>query len=437
MVVLAAGFFLGTPLFSTESSSEWRQQVTELARPLSGPGDLDALVEAAGERRLVLLGEASHGTREFYTWRDQISRRLIEEKDFSFIAVEGDWAMLQALNRYVRGEGQAESEGSAREVLLSFDRWPNWLWANEEILELADWLREFNESRPADKRIGFHGLDLYGPWDSIREVIGFFESIGEDEAREVRELYAPWARYDGDGRAYARAVFALQPTAEEEVAQVVGKLRELRPDDDSPEKAAWFEAKQNAKVVKNAELHFRSMVNQGPENWNARASHMQRTTDRLLTFYGPESRGIVWAHNTHVGDARATSMGTQGRVNIGHLARESLGREAVFIVGFGSYQGTVVAGREWDSPATVMDVPPAPEDSVEGLLHGAVENDFWMLFDDSSREGILTEARGHRAIGVTYHPEMDHQANYVPTILTHRYDAFLYLRKTEALTPLD
>lgn len=413
----------------------WREYVREHSRELVSVDDLATLVEKAADRRLVLLGEASHGTHEFYVWRDAISRRLIEDHRFSFIAVEGDWASIQTLNQYVKGEGKPGR--SARELLHAFDRWPTWMWANEEVVELAEWLRAHNAKLPPGERTGVYGIDLYDAWKSMDQVIDYLEREGEELGKAARRHYREWSRYRGDGHAYGRAVFAFLPTAEEGVQAVLEMLRDLRPAPESPTLDGWFGAIQNAKVVHEAERHFRKMTEGGPASWNVRAVHMHSTVRDLLDHYGPEARGIVWAHNTHVGDARATSMRQWGQVNLGQLAREELGAKKVFSVGFGMARGVVVAAREWGGDREMMTIPAPSEGSWEELFStGSKRGDFWLRFDPVVEAGEWLKPLGHRAIGVLYHPEREREGNYVPTVLAERYDAFLFFQETRGLRPL-
>lgn len=399
----------------------------DMAHTLRDPADLNPLLERIADARLVLLGEASHGTSEFYTWRAEISKRLITEMDFNFIAVEGDWASLYRLNRYVKA--MDDEYASAREVMETFDRWPVWMWANEETRELIEWMRAYNADRPFDKRVGFYGMDVYGEELSMRKVLSRLRALDEDLAGEIAAAYACFEPFGGSMHEYARAVALGAESCEEAVQRAHSTLREAARNLADRELYDFFAIKQNAKVVMNAEQHFRLMARQGPQSWNARVDHFYATVARLIALYGEGSRGVVWAHNTHVGDARATTMGNQGQRNIGQIAREQLGADMV-AVGFGTHRGTVQAGRAWGAPMETMIVPAGRPGSVEDLMQQVGAPSLLFIFDGRAP---WSEVRGHRAIGVVYQPEREQFGNYVPTILPRRYDAFIFIEETTAL----
>jgi erythromycin esterase-like protein len=410
-----------------EASSELIDQIRSESRPLRGSGDLNPLMERIGDARFVLLGEASHGTAEYYTWRAEISRRLIVEKGFQFIAVEGDWPACDRLDQYVKGLG----DGDARETLQAFDRWPSWMWANEELAELADWLKDHNRNR--QEPVGFHGLDVYSLWDSLYAVIGYLRRVDPGAVDAAHRAFQCFEPYGEDAQLYARATRLIPTSCEEEAVALLARLRHTSPAAREGDRWSGFQAEQNALVVKNAEAYYRTMVRGGPESWNVRDRHMQETLQRLAEFYGPASKGIVWEHNTHIGDARFTDMAGDGMVNIGQLAREHWGERDAVLVGFSTHRGSVIAGREWDAPAERMIVPEARDGSWDALLHRAGEANTLLLLDGN---GPLREHRGQRAIGVVYHPEYEHLGNYVPTALAHRYDALLFIDETQALHPM-
>jgi erythromycin esterase len=410
--------------------------LARIARPLESARDLDPLIDAVGDARFVLLGEASHGTSEFYTWRMEISKRLIAEKGFSFIGVEGDWPDCYRVNRY--SKRMPDSGASAREVLHAFERWPTWMWANNEVVDLIEWLRDFNRSRGEEERVDFYGLDVYSLWDSMRAVNEYLERIDPSLAAAARRAYNCFEPYAEDVQEYARAT-ALVPTSCEDEA--VGVLRALRAKAASYRedgREGFFNAEQNALVAKNAELYYRTMVRGGPSSWNVRDTHMVETLDRLMAHHGPNAKAIVWEHNTHVGDARFTDMARAGMVNVGQLVRQSHDREGVLLVGFGTHRGTVIAGDEWGAPMERMRVPPARRDSFEEAMHSGPASDCLLLFDGSDDSGVrgLDEPIGHRAIGVVYDPDHERWGNYVPTIMPRRYDAFLFIDETRAVDPL-
>jgi erythromycin esterase len=306
------------------------------AKRLDNSRDLDPLLERVGDARYVMLGEASHGTSEFYLWRTEITKRLIQEKGFSFVAVEGDWPDCYRVNRYIKG--MQDSGRSAYEVLHAFSRWPTWMWANKEIVELVEWLKLHNESR--DKKAGFYGLDVYSLWESLDSVMQFLQKNYPGSMKSAVEAYRCFEPYGRNVEEYARATAFIPESCEDEVAEMLIELRrrakskdELRQDG----KEAYFNAEQNAVVARNAELYYRTMMKGGAASWNVRDHHMMNTLERLMKFHGKNSKSIVWAHNTHIGDARATDMRRAGMVNLGQLAREQAGRDQVMLVGFGTY----------------------------------------------------------------------------------------------------
>ena len=420
-------------LFSGEGAAQLVERAGEISRPLEGVGDLDPLLERIGGARCVLLGEASHGTFEYYAWRARISERLIREKGFSFIAVEGDWPDCYEVNRYVKG--YPGPGGSAREVLRVFERWPTWMWANEEIVELAEWLRRHNEGLHEGEKVGFYGLDVYSLWESMQSVIEYLERTDPGALPAARRAYKCFEPYGEDVREYARATAFVPTSCEEEVVGLLSELRGgVREYRDDPE--SRFSAEQNALVVRGAEAYYRAMVRGGASSWNVRDRHMVETLERLMRRHGPKAKAIVWEHNTHIGDARFTDMADFGMVNVGQLVRERRGEEEVVLVGFGSHRGSVIAATGWGAPMQRMPVPPAREGSWEGVLHRAGERDRLLVFADLEEEDGFFEPREHRAIGVVYDPGRERYGNYVPTVLPRRYDAFIYLDETRALHPL-
>jgi len=411
--------------------------VESLSKPLRSPADLDPLLERIGTAHYVLLGEASHGTHEYYAWRDALSRRLIDEKQFSFVAVEGDWPDCYRVNRYVKGYQDAGD--SAREVLHAFARWPTWMWANHEVVEFAEWLRRHNDPLPADHKAGFYGLDVYSLWDSLYQVMSYLRKHDASALKAAQRAFRCFEPYAEDVQEYAQATLWSDQSCQAEVIALLTELRGMRWADAADGRDAHFNAEQNALVVKNAEHYYRTMVRGGADSWNIRDRHMTQTLERLIRHHGPQAKGIVWAHNTHIGDARFTDMADDGMVNLGQLVRERHADDDVVLVGFGSYQGSVIAGRAWEAPMESMQVPPALDGSWEAVLHDVEPDDRVLLFDRASMPDAsmakLHGPRGHRAIGVVYHPEYE-RGNYVPTVLPRRYDALLYLEETRALEPL-
>jgi erythromycin esterase-like protein len=400
--------------------------------------DLEPLLTAIGEARVVLLGEASHGTHEYYTWRTALSKRLIEEKGFQFIAVEGDWPDCFAVNAAIKQEGT--HYGSAARLLQTFDRWPAWMWGNWEIAALVDWLHRHNLSQRPEQRVGFYGLDVYSLWESLQAVLQYAEKQGDGAITAARKAFRCFEPYSDDPQEYARAVAFVSEDCQAEVSDVLKALRRQaaeRHPTNLPEREQAFGAEQNALVAVNAERYYKAMLRGGGASWNVRDQHMMETLSRLLDLHGPTSKAIVWAHNTHIGDARYTDMRREDTVNIGQLAREQLGREQVFSVGFGSYQGSVIAGREWGAPLEQITVPPATRNSWENRLHEQLDGaDALLLSTELKSDPGLRQPVGHRAIGVVYRPQFEQFGNYVPSLIPERYDAFLFLDRTRALHPL-
>jgi erythromycin esterase len=406
------------------------EEVRQVAHPLRTREDLDPLIERIGNARFVLLGEASHGTSEFYQWRARLSSRLIAEKGFNFVAVEGDWPDCYQVNRYVKGYKEAGE--NARDVLHEFKRWPTWMWANWEIVAFAEWMRKFNKN--TSNQAGFYGLDVYSLWESMASIIKYLENKDPQAVQTALQAYQCFEPYGEDPQSYAWSTRMVPENCEDEVIELLLEMqqRAARYDGD-PE--AGFNAEQNALVIKNAEHYYRTMVQTDSGSWNVRDLHMMETLDRLVDFHGPKSKAIIWAHNTHVGDARYTDMARAGMLNIGQLAREQLQDAGVVLVGFGSHHGSVIAGKAWGAPMERMNVPNGRLGSWEDVLHYS-GGDRLLIFDSENLSEEFGQTRGHRAIGVVYQPEFESYGNYVPTILPKRYDAFLYIDETQALHPL-
>jgi len=391
-------------------------------------------LERIGNARVVLLGEASHGTHEFYTWRAALTRRLVEEKGFNFVAVEGDWPDCYHVNRFVKG--YPNTAGDPETALATFHRWPTWMWANHETEELIGWMNWFNRGRPEEEKIGFYGLDVYSLWDSLYQVMRYLRGKNNPEAlAAARRALRCFEPYGEDAQEYARSTALVPETCRDEAIDLLRELRARVPRSDDHGREAFFVSEQNALVVKNAETYYRTMVLSNSLSWNVRDRHMAETLERLLAFTKPGARAVVWEHNTHIGDARFTDMAQSGEVNLGQLARDRYGENDVVLVGFGTHRGTVIAGREWGAPWEEMDVPPGREGSWEDTLHRAGDADRVMIFPRQA-SAVLSEWRGHRAIGVVYRPQYELYRNYVPTSLPRRYDAFLFLDQTTAVQPL-
>ncbi|AHM59477.1 erythromycin esterase [Flammeovirgaceae bacterium 311] len=393
--------------------------------------DLDILINDIGDARYVLLGEASHGTSEYYSWRTEISRRLVQEKGFTIIAVEGDWPDMYRLNQYIKGSDTNGS--SAAEVLRQQERWPAWMWANEEVAALGEWLRTYNQNRDAGRQVGFYGLDVYSLWDSLEEVIAYLDTTDPAAAQQARNALACFAPYDEDEWAYAQAAVRTANSCADELATLLASVQDEL--DESAAKEEHLNLLQNTLVTVNAERYYTTSLQSNSSSWNIRDRHMVEKINNLVDFHGGDAKIIIWEHNTHVGDARATDMADAGMVNVGQLVREQHSDEGVYIVGFGSYQGTVLAASSWGAPVQTMRVPAARANSWEALMHGMEPADKILLLHELQDNNAFMNERGHRAIGVVYNPEQE-LGNYVPSVMPERYDAFLFIDRTTALNPL-
>ena len=399
---------------------------------LDSAKDLDALIDATGNKKIVMLGEASHGTHEYYTWRTAISKRLIKEKGFSFIAVEGDWPHCYEINKYVKS--YKESGDNIQAILRKFDRWPSWMWGNWEIAALAQWMRIHNQNFHPDKKTGFYGLDVYSLWDSMKDTMQYLLKEDPKTAELVKKAIRCFEPYRENEQLYAYSTKAGFSCRDE----VINLLKEvkLRTQHTESDREAVLNTEQNAAIAVNAERYYRSMTGFTNESWNVRDLHMMETLRRLMHFHGPDAKAIVWEHNTHIGDAHATDMHDAGMVSMGGLAREEYGRENVFLAGFGSYKGKVMAGEEWGAPMQEMTLPPAREGSIEQRLHREAATDRYYIFDDLRDNSIFDGRTHHRAAGVVYDPARERYSNYVPSVMRERYDAFIYIDETTALHPV-
>ncbi|HEX7692637.1 MAG TPA: erythromycin esterase family protein [Sediminibacterium sp.] len=414
-------------------AQEMKERIAGNSFAIHDEKDLTPLMERIGDARIVMLGESSHGTHEYYTWRSRLSRRLITEKGFNFIAVEGDWPDCYLINRYIKGY---TNEKGAADVLRSFSRWPTWMWANWEIVALCEWLRQHNTPLPADRRVGFYGLDIYSLWESMRTIIDYLQKVDPDAMKMAEQAFRCFEPYrDENGYNYAMALRFAPELCEKEIMKLLRHVQKHRQYYDHDPEAA-FSAEQNARVAVNAEAYYRSMLAGGTASWNARDTHMQDTLEQLLSFHGHNSKAIVWAHNTHIGDAHFTDMRRDGMYNIGELSRSAFGNEQVVLVGFGCYKGSVIAGRRWGAPMEEMEVPEAPPGSWEHGLYHYFDDDRLVLMNNMQDTPLAEKSQPHRAIGVVYDPAREKYGNYVPSVIAKRYDAFIFFRETRALHPL-
>lgn len=417
----------------TQGQNQAVQHIRDHAIQINEMSDLDPLVGRASGSRLVLLGEASHGTSEYYTWRAEISRRLIQEHGFDFIIVEGDWPLAFRVNKHVK-HLEPEPSGS-REVMRYFSRWPQWMWGNEEVLELIRWMHEYNSNRPQEHRAGFYGMDIYAYNEGIGDVIAFLEDRDPSQARQARNSYACFTRHR-DIQAYLQMVHRTGQHCGSDMEAVQDLLEENREEWVDADSLMFVLAWQASRMVTQAERHIRGNLVHGPASWNHRVDHFFDAARNLLDLYGKQSKGIVWAHNTHIGDARATDMSQAGMKNIGQIAREELGSGHVYAIGFGTYRGEVLAARQWEGPMQRMQIPAAVPGSYEYLMQQAGISPMLLLFDDPQEHQALKQPRGNRAVGVVYQPEGDAERNFVTTVMPRRYDAFIFFEETKALTPL-
>jgi protein-L-isoaspartate(D-aspartate) O-methyltransferase len=393
--------------------------------------DLAPLLQRIGDARVVLIGEATHGTSEFYRMRARITRELIERKGFSFVAIEGDWPDAARVDHYVRHAEFPPSEWTA------FARFPVWMWRNEETREFVDWLRLRNSDLEPERRAAFHGLDLYSLHSSIRSVLGYLDEVDPHSARIARLRYGCLTPWQTDPATYGHAALTGRyRSCEDSVVAVLKDLRKKQQAYAEHDGERFLDAAQNALLVTNAEEYYRIMYYGSRASWNLRDQHMFDTLMNLLKHHGPESKGIVWAHNSHVGDANATEMAERGEHNIGQLCKGRFGRGA-YSIGFGTDSGTVAAATDWEGPMLIKNVRPAIDDSYERLCHVSSEPQFLLpLHDGTASKQGLTKPRLERAIGVIYRPETERESHYFQAVLPEQFDEYIWFDRTHAVTPL-
>jgi erythromycin esterase-like protein len=405
-----------------------------------GAGDYDRLLELIGDHPIVMIGEASHGTHEFYRERARITRRLIEEKGFRAVAVEADWPDAYRVNRYLHG---AAEDGDAEEALRGFRRFPTWMWRNAEVLDFVGWMREHNRLAGPGEAASFFGLDLYSLASSTAAVVDYLESVDPAAAARARRRYGCFEDFGGD-QEYGRAVtFGVSESCWRGVLEQLVELRRdaegyLRRDGIAAEDEQFY-AEQNARVVVGAEEYYRAMFAAPRDTWNLRDRHMCDTLERLdahLSRRGDAPKIVVWEHNSHVGDARMTEMGRRGELNLGQLVRERRPRET-FLVGFTTYTGTVTAASAWDAPAERKVVRPALPESFEALFHSLGVPRFLLDLSSPAAADELLQPRLERAIGVIYRPETERQSHYFVARLAAQFDALIHIDETRAVEPLE
>ncbi len=410
-------------------------------RTISSGADYDALVEKAAEARLVLIGEASHGTHEFYAIRAELTRRLIEGKGFRAVALEADWPDCFRVHRFVTGRGR---DASAAEALSDFRRFPAWMWRNTVVVDFVEWLRAWNR-RAGDERdvAGIYGMDLYSMHTSIESVLGYLDKVDPHAARRARHRYACFEDFSEEPQEYGHATVRRgKESCEDEVIEQLMELQrkqaELMQRDGRIAEEEFFSAEQNARLVMNAECYYRAMFYGRDESWNLRDTHMFETLLELREHLDSgRAKVVVWAHNSHLGDARATQMSERGELNVGQLVREQFGRNA-FAIGFSTYSGTVTAASDWGEPAERKGVRPGMRGSYEELFHAVGVPNFWLNLREKNRATrLLRDERLERAIGVIYLPETERWSHYFTAKLPDQFDALIHLDETRALEPLE
>ena len=395
--------------------------------------NLSALLDRIGDARLVLLGEASHGTAEFYDMRARISKELIQQKGFRFIAVEADWPDAAQIDHFIRGTRLEPTEET------TFSRFPTWMWANTQVLQLVKWLRDFNRrfSTP-DEAVGFYGLDLYSLYASIDSVIHYLDEVDDEAAAIARRRYGCLTPWQKDPATYgAMALSSKHHSCEREVVAMLNEMMDKRLAYAAQDGRRFLDAVSNARLVKNAEQYYRVMYQGSIQSWNLRDQHMFDSLKHLLEFHGEDSKAIVWAHNSHLGDAAATEMGARGEINVGHLCRRLLAEKA-YLIGFGTHQGTVAAASDWGAPMEIKTVRPSHPESYERVCHDAGLNAFLLPLREKQKKHVreLMQPRLERAIGVIYRPETELASHYFTASLPHQFDEYIWFDQTHAVDAL-
>lgn len=415
--------------------------IRHTARVIGSDEDYDALLETASEARFVLIGEASHGTHEFYATRAELTKRLIEERSFHAVALEADWPDSFRVHRYVSGRSE---DRDANEALSDFKRFPSWMWRNTVVVEFVEWLRRLNAGRNSPSGpAGFYGMDLYSLHTSIESVLRYLDRVDPAAARRARHRYACFEHFSEEPQAYGHATVrrGKEPCENEVIEQLLELQRkesELLLRDGRIAEEEFFSAEQNARLVMNAERYYRAMFYGRDESWNLRDTHMFETLQGVGSHLdGGRAKVVVWAHNSHLGDARATEMGERGELNLGQLLRQRFGRE-VFGIGFSTYSGTVTAADDWGEPAKRKRVRPGLRGSYEELFHNVGIPNFWLdLREQNDAIKQLGTKRLQRAIGVIYRPETERWSHYFEAQLPKQFDAIIHFDETRALEPLE
>ena len=395
--------------------------------------NLAGLMERVGDARVVLLGEATHGTAEFYDMRARISKELIQQKGFNFIAVEADWPDAAQIDHFVRGTRLEPTEEA------TFSRFPTWMWANIQVLELAKWLRDYNRRfATPDEAVGFYGLDLYSLYSSIDSVIRYLDDVDKEAAATARRRYGCLTPWQKDPATYgAMALSSKHSGCEQEVVAMLNAMMDKRLEYAAQDGRRFLDAVSNARLVKNAEQYYRVMYQGSVQSWNLRDTHMFDSLKHLLDFHGKNSKAIIWAHNSHLGNAAATDMGARGEINVGYLCRQHF-KEQAYLVGFGTHAGTVAAASDWGAPMEIKTVRPSHPDSYERLCHDAGLNAFLLPLRDRDQAHVrpLDQPRLERAIGVIYRPETEMASHYFTASLPHQFDEYIWFDQTRAVDAL-
>jgi erythromycin esterase-like protein len=424
-----------TELLRSTGADEAAAIVRRYCEPLPSLDEVEAfgrMFDRFGDAKVVLLGEATHGTSQFYRARAAITRRLVEKHGFNIVAVEADWPDAARIDRHVRHRAHEPSPEKA------FSRFPTWMWRNVEVHDFVEWLRAHNAKVPSEARVQFAGLDVYSLNASIAAVLAYLDRVDPAEAKAARIRYGCLTPWQGDPARYGRAVFHLDKSPCED--GIVAQLRALLDKRliYMREKGDFFDAEQNARIVHAAEHYYRLMYRSATDSWNLRDRHMFDTLTRLLAAHGKESKAVVWAHNSHIGNAAATAMGWQGEFNIGESCRAAYGDDAV-LIGFGTDRGTVAAADDWGSPMKVKTVLPARPDSYERVFRQAfvpASLTEWRSGNKKELRDALSKPRLERAIGVIYRPETELSSHYFEAILPDQFDAYVWFEETAAVTPL-
>ncbi len=418
------------------------EKIREKAVVFDDAGDVaDEILALVSDARFVLIGEASHGTHEFYKSRAEITKRLISEKGFSAVAVEADFPDAYRVNRYARGLGE---DKTANDALSDFTRFPLWMWRNRVVLEFVGWLKTHNDELDVDKKIGFYGLDLYSLHSSMAAVLDYLKKVDPEAAKSARNRYSCFDHFGEDAQSYGYAAnynahFSCEDEAVKQLVELQRRAAEYANRDGFVARDEYFFAEQNARLVKNAEEYYRAMYKGRVSSWNLRDRHMAETLHALAAHLEAENQPakiVVWAHNSHLGDARATEMGERGEWNVGQLARERYKNDAC-LIGFTTHTGTVAAATNWDEPAQLKRVRPSHKDSYERIFHETELPRFFLNLRNKETKELLRQPQLERAIGVIYRPETERVSHYFTAVLSEQFDGVIHFDETRAVEPLD